>query len=68
VIGQFRKNLLLNHLAKIIEIWYEAPIKGSVKSFLSVKFCIIQKLTNKEQELPMVAIFVYGLGQNEQSL
>jgi hypothetical protein len=35
---------------------------------LSVKFCIIQKSTNKEQELPMVAILVYGLGQNEQSL
>jgi hypothetical protein len=27
-----------------------------------------QKLTNQKQELPMAAMFVNGLGKNEQSL
>jgi hypothetical protein len=29
---------------------------------------ILKKLTNQKQELPVVAMFVNGSGQNEQSL
>ena len=40
---------------------------GSFDQAVSEEKTFFQKLTNQKQELPMVAMFVNGQGQNEQS-